>query len=85
MKDMRTLWDVGSSVISRVMDTIVPTRYMMVYDDSMINNNVQGYSMVLGSVQSICGVFPLGKPPDIILEHTIELRFPRISECMVEA
>jgi hypothetical protein len=29
-------------------------------------------------------VFPPGRPPDKVLEHTIELRFPRISEWMGE-
>jgi hypothetical protein len=45
---------------------------------------MQGYSLALGSVQWSCGVFPPGRPPDRVLEHTIELRLPRIGEWMGE-
>jgi hypothetical protein len=51
MTHMGTLWDAGSSINSRVTDTIVLIGYAMVRDDSMINNNLQGYSLALGSVQ----------------------------------
>jgi hypothetical protein len=45
MTDMGTLWDTSSCDTSRVMDTVAPTRYMMVHDDSVIGNNMQGYSL----------------------------------------
>jgi hypothetical protein len=56
----------------------------MVQDDSVIANSMQGYSLAHGSVQWSCGVFPPGRPPDRVLEHTIELRLPRINEWMGE-
>jgi hypothetical protein len=45
---------------------------------------VQGYSLACESAQWCCGVFPPGRPPDRVFEHTIELRFPRIDEWMGE-
>jgi hypothetical protein len=84
MTDMGMLWDTGSGDTSRVMDTVAPTGYMMVQDDSVIGNNMQGYSLAHGSVQWSFGVFPPGRPPDRVLKHTIELRLPKISEWMGE-
>jgi hypothetical protein len=84
MKGMGMLWDTGSSDISRVMDTVVPTEYEMVQDDSMIGRNLQGYSLAHSSVQWSCGLFLLGRPPDKVLKNTIELMFLRIDECMDE-
>jgi hypothetical protein len=40
MIDRGTLWDPVSGDTVRMMDTIVPTRYRMVHDDSMIGNNM---------------------------------------------
>jgi hypothetical protein len=80
MTDMST----GSGDISRVMDTIAPTGYRMIQDDSVIANSMQGYSLAHDSVQWSCGVFPPRRPPDGVLEHTIELRLPRIGEWMGE-
>jgi hypothetical protein len=51
MTDMGTLWDTGSGDISRVMDTVAPTGYRMVWDDSVIGNNMQGYSLAHSSGQ----------------------------------
>jgi len=45
---------------------------------------MQGYSLAHNSVQWICGVFLLGRPPDRVLKHTIELRVPNIGDWMVE-
>jgi hypothetical protein len=56
----------------------------MVQDDLGIDNNVQGYSLALGSVQCICGVSSSGRPPDRVHEHTIELRLPVIGEWVGE-
>jgi hypothetical protein len=56
MTDMGMLWDTGSSDLSRVMDTIAPTGYRMVHDDSVMGNNMQGYSLAHDSVQWSLGV-----------------------------
>jgi hypothetical protein len=84
MTDMGMLWGTGSCGISRVMDTVAPTGYRMVQDNSVIDNSVQGYSLARGSAQSCCGVFPPGKPLDGVFEHTIELRLLNIGEWMGE-
>jgi hypothetical protein len=62
----------------------VPPRYRMVHDNSVIDSSVQGYSLACGSVQWSCGVFLPWRPPDGVLEHTTELRLPRIDEWMGE-
>jgi hypothetical protein len=84
MTEMDMLWDTGSDDINRVMDTVAPTGYMMVQDDSMIGKSMQRYSLVRDSLQWSCGVFSLGRPPDRVLRHTIELWLPRIGEWMGE-
>jgi hypothetical protein len=81
---MVTLWDIGSGDTNRMMDIVVPIGYRMVQDDSVIGNNMQGYSLTHGSVQWNFGVFLLGIPPDRVLKNTIELRLPRINEWMGE-
>jgi hypothetical protein len=45
---------------------------------------MQGYSLPHGIIQWSFGAFPPGRPPNRVLEHTIELRLPRISEWMGE-
>jgi hypothetical protein len=45
---------------------------------------MQGYSLAHGSAQWISRVFPLGRPPHRVLDHTIELRLPKIGEWMGE-
>jgi len=84
MTKMGILWDTGSSDTNRVMDIVAPTGYRMVQDDSVIGSNMYEYALVYGSVQGSFGAFPPGRPPNRVLEHTIELRLPRISEWMGE-
>jgi hypothetical protein len=43
MTNMGMLRDTSSRDTSRVMDTIFPTGYRMVQDDSVIRNNMHGY------------------------------------------
>jgi hypothetical protein len=76
MTDMGMLWDTGSCDINRVMDTVAPTGYKMVQDDSVMGNNMQGYSLVRGSVQWSCGVFLPGRPPDRVLGIPLSCGFP---------
>jgi hypothetical protein len=45
---------------------------------------MQGYSLPHGIIQWSFGEFPPRRPPNRVLEHTIELRLPRISEWMGE-
>jgi hypothetical protein len=83
MTDMDTLWDTGLGDTSRVMDIVAPTRYMMVQDNLVIGS-MQGYSLAHDSVQWSFGAFPLVRPPDRVLKHTIELRLPKIGDWMGE-
>jgi hypothetical protein len=64
------------------MDTIALVGYRMVQDDPLIANNMKGYSLARDSVQWSCGVLSPRRPPNIVLEHTIDLRLPRMSERM---
>jgi hypothetical protein len=45
---------------------------------------MQGYSLAHDSAQWSFGEFPLGRPLDRVLEHTIQLRLPKINEWMGE-
>jgi hypothetical protein len=60
------------------MDTVEPTGYRMVQDNSVIGSSMQGYSMACDSVQWVFGVFPPEKPPNRVLKHSIELRLHKI-------
>jgi hypothetical protein len=66
------------------MDTVAPIGYKMIQDASVIGSSRSRYSLALGSVQWSCGVFPLGRPLNKVLEHNIEMRLPRIGEWMGE-
>jgi hypothetical protein len=50
----------------------------------MIRNSMNGYSLIHDSVQWSFRSFSLGRPPNRVLEHTINLRLPRIDEWMGE-
>jgi hypothetical protein len=84
MTDMDTLWDIGSVDINRVLDTVALIGYRMVHDDTMVCNNIQGYTLAHGGVQWSFEAFPPWRPPDRDLEHTIEFGLPRINEGMGE-
>jgi hypothetical protein len=49
------------------MDTIVPTGYRMVQDDSVIDNSVQGYSLALVVCSGVVGCFLQG---DLLTESS---------------
>jgi hypothetical protein len=50
----------------------------------VVYDSMQGSSLAHGSGQWSFGAFPLGRPPDRGLEHTLDLRLPRIGEWMGE-
>jgi len=78
--DMGTLENTSSGDISRVVELVAPTRYKMIQDNSVICNSMQGYSLAPSSVQWSLGVSLPGRPPDRVLEHTIELKLPKIDD-----
>jgi hypothetical protein len=56
----------------------------MVQEDTVVCSSMQESSLAYSSVQWSFGAFPPGRPPDRDLEHTIDLRLPRIGERMGE-
>ena len=84
MIDMGTHWNTGSNENSRVLYIEAHTIYQMVQEDEAVCNDIQGYTLAHSGVQWIFRVFPLGRPPNRDLEHTIEFDLRRIDDGMGE-
>jgi hypothetical protein len=84
MTGMDTLWDTYITIINRVLSSIACIGHQMVHGDIMVYKNIQGSSLAHNSGQWSFGAFPLERPPNRGLEHTFDLRLPRIEEWMGE-
>jgi hypothetical protein len=81
--DMDTLWGTGLVIISRLLDSVAHTWHRMVHEDTGVCHSIRDYTLAHGSAQQSFGAFPLGRP-DRVIEYTIGLRLPRVSEWMGE-
>jgi hypothetical protein len=82
MTGMDTLWDTDMAIIGRVLGSVTRAGHQLVQGDTVVCGNMQGFSLAYGSGQWSFGVFPPGRPPNKVLEHTLDLRLPRIEEWM---
>jgi hypothetical protein len=84
MMGMDTLWGTSLVIISRVLDSISHIGQQMIQEDTRVCHSIQDYTLAHGGAQRIFGVFPLGRPPNTVIEYTIRLRLPYINEWIGE-
>jgi hypothetical protein len=84
MTGMDTLWDIDTTIINRMLGSIAHRGHPVVQEDTMVCCSMQGSSWAYSSGQWSFGAFPLGRPPDRGLKHTLDLRLPKIGEQMGE-
>jgi hypothetical protein len=84
MTGMDILRDAYTAIISRILGSVAHTRHQVVQENTMVCDNMQGSSWAYSSGQWSFEVFPLGRPPDRGLKHTLDLRLPKIGEWMGE-
>jgi hypothetical protein len=82
MTCMYTLWDTDTTIISRMFGSVAHIGHQVVQDDTMVCDIM--HTWAYNSGQWSFGAFPPGRLLDIGLEHTLDLRLPRIGEWMDE-